>query len=84
MANQTRDRTGPVKGPSHSSIEKGSESFSLNTLGKDFNVLRSPGMHVALDRIRDLRVTKKSFEKWKPMSKVTIAFVENILKSVIL
>ena len=45
---------------------------------------RSPGIPVALDRIRDLKVTKKSFEKWKPMSKVTTAFVENILKSVIL
>lgn len=45
---------------------------------------KSSEIHAALDRIKDLKVTKKSFKKWMPLSKVTIVFVEDILESVIL
>ncbi|CAB4023838.1 Hypothetical predicted protein [Paramuricea clavata] len=65
------------------SPNKSFTSVASSTRGRSKS-RKSSGIPVALDRIRDLKVTKKSFEKWKPMSKVTIAFVEDILKSVVL
>ncbi|XP_028392013.1 uncharacterized protein LOC114516673 [Dendronephthya gigantea] len=72
-------KTSKTASPANSSLTPTSSS----TRGRPKS-RKSSGIHTALDRIRDLKVTKKSFEKWKPLSKVTIAFVEDIMKSVTL
>lgn len=42
---------------------------------------KNPGIP---DRIKDFRVTKKAFGKWKPLAKSTTEFVGQILRSVVL
>ncbi|XP_028408762.1 uncharacterized protein LOC114531325 isoform X2 [Dendronephthya gigantea] len=72
-------KTSKTASPANSSLTPTSSSTRVRPKSR-----KSSGIHTALDRIRDLKVTKKSFEKWKPLSKVTIAFVEDIMKSVTL
>ena len=59
-SNTSRLGLAPIKGPCHSSIERGSESFSLNVLDEDFIVFRR------VYNIKDLkrRMTAKSHTKY--------------------
>lgn len=56
----------------------------LDTVKSRRKISKRANVTTSLNRIRDVNVTKKSFQKWKPLSARTISFVEDAISSVIL
>ncbi|XP_046846221.1 uncharacterized protein LOC124439954 isoform X4 [Xenia sp. Carnegie-2017] len=57
---------------------------SEHTVKSRRKISKRANVATSLNRIRDVNVTKKSFQKWKPLSARTINFVEDAISSVIL